>query len=334
MLQMKSSSPGCQVHRDVSAPALAVRALQGLPRTRVFSALKHSFAGLCWGACLLALSGPVRAQPIVAAHYPVGVEGIKAASLPPPGVYFRDYNLGYFADRFKDEPIEFDISAYINAPRLIWMTPYKILGADYGMDLILPFGYMDWKIGPPGAAQHESYFGIGDIQLEPVLLAWHFKQFDLAAAYAVWAPTGDFSPQRPDLLAKGFWSHMLTFGGTWYLDQEKTWALSLLNRYEFCHEQRQTHIDPGQVYTLEWGFSKSLSKTLDVGLIGYYQQQTTKDSGPTATTLRDRKVGLGAEISALCPKMGAFTSLRYAFEFDAVDRPEGHLIALTLTKPF
>jgi hypothetical protein len=73
---------------------------------------------------------------------------------------------------------------------------------------------------------------------------------------------------------------------------------------------------------------------VDVGLIGYYQQQTTTDSGPTASNLRDRIVGIGAEISMFCPKLVMFTSLRYASEFSAVQRPEGQLIALTLTKPF
>ncbi|MCX6867937.1 MAG: transporter [Verrucomicrobia bacterium] len=289
---------------------------------------------LCLGAGLFALPGNIQAQsvPIIGGHYPAGVEGIKGASLPPPGVYFRDYNIGYFADQFENGPPDFDISAYINAPRLIWITPYKILGADYGMDLIIPFGYMNWEYA--GGAVKDHYFGLGDIQIEPLLLSWHFKQFDLAFGYAVWAPSGDFSPTRPDLLAKGYWSHMLTLGGTWYIDQEKTWAVSLLNRYEFAHEQTQTHTDPGQVYTIEWGISKSLSKTLDIGLIGYYQQQTTKDSGPMASNLRDRIVGLGAEINMFCPKMGMFTSIRYAGEFDAVQRPEGQLLAVTLTKPF
>ena len=296
--------------------------------------MKLQFAGLLAGASLLALPGLASAQEIVAAHYPAGAEGIKGASLPPPGLYLRDYNFGYFADRFENGPPEFNISAYINAPRLIWMTDCKILGADYGMDLIVPFAYMDWKVGAPGAITKNSYFGLGDIELEPLLLAWHFKQFDLAAGYAAWAPTGDYSPSRPDLISKGFWSHMLTLGGTWYLDEEKTWALSLLNRYEFCQDQEKTHLDPGQVYTLEWGFSKSLTKTLDVGLIGYWQQQTTKDGGPTASNLRDRKVGVGVEVSAFCPAAGMFTSLRYAYEFAAVDRPEGQLIALTLTKRF
>lgn len=271
-----------------------------------------------------------QAQPITAAHYPAGAEGIKGGSLPPPGVYFRDYSFFYFADNFKDGPPSFDIFAYINAPRVIWMTDVKILGANYGMDVILPFAYMDWQAGGASA----SHFGLGDMQIEPLLLSWHLQQFDLAAGYAVWAPTGDFSTSRPDMISKGFWSHMLTLGGTWYPDQEKTWAVSLLNRYEFCHEQEQTHINPGQVFTVEWGVSKGLSKTLDVGVIGYYQQQVTKDSGITATTKLDRKVGVGPEISVFWPKAGLFTSLRYAYEFAAVDRPEGQLVTLTLTKMF
>jgi hypothetical protein len=292
--------------------------------------MKKNTISLLLGAGLLALPGMLSAQPIVAGHYPAGAEGIKGASLPPPGFYFRDYNMFYSADRFEDGPPSFDIFAYINAPRLIWMTDHKILGADYGMDLIVPFGYMDWDAG----AGSDSYTGIGDIQLEPLLLSWHLPQFDIAAGYAVWVPMGDYTPTRPDVLAKGFWSHMLTLGGTWHIDAEKTWALSLLNRYEFCQEQEKTNIDPGQVYTLEFGLSKALSKTIDVGLVGYWQQQTTEDDGLTATSLLDRKIGLGAEISGVCPITGLLGSLRYVHEFDAVERPEGDLITVTLTKRF
>ncbi len=294
--------------------------------------LKFPLAQIRSAIICAALTGAIssQAQPIVAGHYPAGAEGIKGASLPPPGVYFRDYNFFYFADEFKDGPPDFDIFAYINAPRVIWMTGLEVLGANYGMDVIVPFAYQEWSVGPSS----DSDFGLGDIQIEPLLLSWHFQQFDLAGGYAIWAPSGDFEIGKPDIVAKGFWSHMLTLGGTWYPDQEKTWAVSLLNRYEFCHEQEKTHIDPGQVYTAEWGLSKSLNPGMDIGLIGYYQQQTTKDSGPTATTKLDRKIGLGPEFSAFWPKWKLFTSIRYAYEFDAVERPEGHLVTLTLTKVF
>jgi hypothetical protein len=288
---------------------------------------------LLLAAGLMTLPGLLQAQPIVAAHYPAGAEGLKGSSLPPPGLYFRDYNIGYWSDDWDTGPPNFEISAYVNAARLIWISEYEICGANWGMDLIVPFGYMDWDSAVPGIGG--SYAGIGDIQFEPLLLSWHFPNFDLAAGYAVWAPTGDYSPLRPDILAKGFWSHMFTVGATFYFDEEKTWALSLLNRYEFCHEQEQTNIDPGQVYTLEWGLSKTVCQGVDVGLVGYWQQQTTKDGGsPLASMLKDRKTGIGAEVNAFWPQIGAFTSLRYVHEFDAKDRPEGDLVTFTFTKPF
>jgi hypothetical protein len=295
--------------------------------------MKRKSTALFMAAGLMALPSSLQANIVIGGHYPAGAEGLKGSTLPPPGLYFRDYSFGYWADDFPDGPPVFNISAYINAPRIIWISEHEIFGANWGMDLIVPFGYMDWKAGGPGTTS-ESWAGIGDIQFEPVLLSWHFEQFDLAAGYAVWAPTGDFSPNRPDLISKGFWSHMLTVGGTYYFDQDKTWALSLLSRYEFCHEQDQTNIEPGEVWTLEWGLSKTLREGLDVGLTGYYQKQTTSDDGVGASTLLDDKLGIGAEVSAFWPNLGAFTSLRYVHEFDATERPEGDLVTFTFTKPF
>jgi len=48
-------------------------------------------------------------------HYVNGVEGIKAASLPPPGYYYRLYTVLYSADTMTDEDgdelnIDFDVT--------------------------------------------------------------------------------------------------------------------------------------------------------------------------------------------------------------------------------
>jgi len=164
-------------------------------------------------------------------------------------------------------------------------------------------------------------------------LAWHGQRYDAAFGYSFFAPTASSSPgtAKP---GKGFWTHLITLGGTVYLDEEKTWSLSALNRYEFNTEERDTRVTPGQVWTVEWGLSKSLSKFVEVGLIGYYQLQTTKDSGALASSDRDQVVGVGPEILAFCPKLGLFASLRYAREFAAQDRPEGNTVTLTLTRRF
>jgi len=270
-------------------------------------------------------------------HYPAGVEGIKGGSLPPPGVYLRDYNLFYYADRFPDiGPPDFEAFVYVQAPRLIWITEWKVLGGYYGMDVLFPFYYadVDSSIGGPFP---DDTFALGDILVEPIMLSWHLKQFDLGVGYGFWTPNGDYNENglRPSrVLAQGFWTHMFSAGGTWFVDEEKTWAVSLVNRYEIHMDREDTDWAAGDTFTGEWGISKGLKKTLDVGLIGYYQTQVTDYSGASAPDINDYVVSLGPEISMFHPKLGLFTSLRYAYEVDAKERPQGDTLTLTLTKRF
>ena len=126
---------------------------------------------------------------------------------------------------------------------------------------------------------------------------------------------------------------MLTAGVTWYIDQAKTWSVSALNRYEFNTEQRDTDITPGQAYTLEWGIGKSVTKTIDLGVVGYYQQQMT-GGDVNGSSAHDRVASVGPEISVAFPQPMLFVSLRYLYEFMAKDRAQGQTFALTLTKRF
>jgi hypothetical protein len=137
-----------------------------------------------------------------------------------------------------------------------------------------------------------------------------------------------------DSPGKGYWSHMLTLGGVWHPDEEKTWSLSLLNRYEISTEQDQTQLTPGNMYSLEWGLGKSVAKGVDLGVVGYWQQGTTKDRGQGAATDVSHVVGIGPEVGVLWEKIGLISTLRYVYEVDAKDRPQGHTVTLTLTKRF
>jgi len=77
--------------------------------------------------------------------------------------------------------------------------------------------------------------------------------------------------------------------------------------------------------------SYGLSKTVDVGAVGYYQQQVTSDTHGSAKD-RDRVAGIGPEINAFFPEITLGISLRYVYEFMAESRLQGHTFALTLTK--
>jgi len=284
----------------------------------------------------LAMFSSLTAQAQFPGHYPPGVEGLKGASLPPPGVYLRDYNLFYTADEYPGSGLtDFDASVFVAAPRLIWMTEKKILGANYGMDVIVPFGYAD--VEGAGGLLDDTYFGLYDLQIEPILLGWHFKQFDIGAGYSVWVPTGQSPDPRPPMppgnaadLGKGFWSHMFTLGGTWFPDAEKTWSISALNRYEIHHEN-DYDVRVGDSYTVEFGLGKTLAKVWDVGVVGYYQGQVTETTGDDG---KASVVGLGPEVSVVFPKTMTFLSLRWIHEIEAHRRPEGDTITLTWTQRF
>lgn len=286
---------------------------------------------------LAAIPTLVLAQPT--AHYVPGVEGIKGASLPPPGVYLRDYNVFYFADRLNDnhgdEIAAADAEAFIyaNVPRLLWITDKKFLGGAVGVDVLLPLQYTSLQANTPGGPFDDSTLGIGDFFAEATL-SWHKPQADFSLAYGIWTPTGDSSLTNPTRAGLGYWTHMLTAGATWFPDQDKKWSVSLLNRYEINHEKANTSITPGQAWTLEWGAGYAVRKTVDVGLAGYCQFQTTSDSGAGAANEKDQVIAIGPEISTVCPKLGVLVSLRYLREVVAENRLQGNTVTLTLTKRF
>jgi hypothetical protein len=289
-------------------------------------------AGLCMLASL------VQAQP--SAHYVPGVEGIKGASLPPPGWYVRDYNVAYTASRLNGPNgneipgMNLGQFVYANVPRVIWITETKLLGGFVGVDALIPLAFTSTAVGPSDQRFEDMTFGVGDLFVEGTL-SWHPKQFDFSFGAGVYMPTGD-SPYKPGPSTRaglGYWTPMLTAGSTWYIDKEKTWAVSALNRYEINTEQRDTDVTYGQAYTLEWGVSKTVAKFYDLGVVGYYQQQVTPTSGLPASA-RNRVAAIGPEISVVCPKCMTFVSLRYDYEFMAEDRAQGHTFCLTVTKKF
>ena len=82
-----------------------------------------------------------------------GVEGIKGATLPPPGFWLRDYNVALLlrhAERArtgtKINGVDAKAFVYANVPRLLWITDTKVLGGYLGLDALVPLRYTDLNI--------------------------------------------------------------------------------------------------------------------------------------------------------------------------------------------
>jgi len=276
----------------------------------------------------------------VTGHYPLGSEGLKGATLPPPGLYLKTYTNFYTANVYRNRSgdnngLGLDLDALAVVPRLIWMTDKEILGADYGMDALIPLIYTDFELDTIGLKDND--FCYGDLFVEPVDLAWHGERYDIGAAYGLWMPTGQYDRRNPASPGKDFWTNMFTLGGTYYLDEEKTWSASVLGRYEIHSERDHTDVKPGQNVLFEWGVGKSFAKVWEVGVVGYNQWQLTDDHGKDVTwdkEVHDRVGAIGPEVNVFIPPLKSFLSLRCNFEYSAVDRPAGTNVTLTLINIF
>jgi hypothetical protein len=269
-------------------------------------------------------------------HYVHGVEGLKAATVPPPGIYYRNYTVYYRADKLTGAtgdslPVDFDVENWASVHRMTWISEHKFLGGNYGAQIIVPLMSVDIEIGALGV--NDDQVGIGDIYVEPLLLSWHGPRWDAATSYGVYLPNGDFDAQEPASVGKGFLTHMISLGGTAYFDQQRMWHGSILARYEIHDEKDDVNITPGDDFHFEWGLGRTFKKNVDVGITGFSQWQVSDDkgSGVAGAAVKDTVHGIGPEVGWFIPRWELFLALRHIEEFGAEDRSEGSITSLTLT---
>ncbi|WP_129139499.1 SphA family protein [Modicisalibacter coralii] len=291
-----------------------------------------SATALALGGCLLADSALA-----VNGHYVAGVEGLRAATVPPPGTYYRAYLVHYRIDsltdgRGDDLPGDNDGSVSALVSRLVWISDKRFLGADYGAEAIVPLQRTSLDFDAVGIDDRDS--GVGDIFLSPLVLGWHGHRWDAVFAAGEWFDTADYDAGDPATTGKGFRTTMLTLGGTLYFDAAKSWSFSALSRYEINGEQDTTGITPGDSLTVEWGLGKRLASGLEIGLVGYDAWQLERDEDVPSGAPNDKaeQHAIGAEAGYFWPKAGLGLNAAYLNEYTAKDRPQGDMLRLTLTK--
>lgn len=310
-------------------------------------------------ALLLLLLLPSAAQET--GHYMPGLANNAAqGGLPPfPGIYYSQFNMNYSSSILKDRrgdtignfntrlgPINLDtdISANLVMPVITGMTDVEILGGRYGASLFLPYSNASVGVNLDlfGRFQREanqSNYGLADIGIAPVQLGWQGDNWSAQANYLLWLPTGQYSNGSPDNIGLGYVSHNFQLGGAVNLDEAKTWRLSGLGTYEVNGRKSDIDITPGNSFNLEYGLSKKITPTFEMGLTGFSHWQTSADSGSAIPRrlfplVDDEVHALGVELNWTIPKARNLNiSLRHLREFGAVDRPQGNMTLLNLSFP-
>ncbi|EHP86773.1 putative signal peptide protein [Geobacter metallireducens RCH3] len=248
-------------------------------------------------------------------HYPNGVEDFAVGALPPPGVYLVNYLLLVQKNSIKDNsgnsvPADFKADVVAEVPRLIYVSPFKLLGANWGAHVFLPFYHADVKsssdIPPLNFDSRDT--GMGDLIFSPLILGWHFTP-SLHAVFALdtRAPTGDYDKNRPatQILSRNHWTFEPVVAVS-YLKEGFDVSAKLM--YDFNTRNSDTGTDPGQEFHIDWAAGYGLSNGLSGGVVGYNYWQTTDDkvNGVRVEDANSRVGGIGFGIK-YWPKQGPFS---------------------------
>jgi hypothetical protein len=303
---------------------------------------KYGVAALAVVTAFCVNQSPANAAEGGIGAYLMGSRSNGAGITPPPGVYFQDDTYFYDAKIGGGKSLPFggllvaNVSAqtWLNLPTTLWVTPAKILGGDLAFSLTSSVGeprinagllVNSPRFGPIGLNVTDGNTNLSDFFVQS-FLGWQAGNFHWQLGIGGVVPSGTYvagqlsnaSLNRPavDL-----------FGTLTWLDPAIGWDLSTAAGFTFNQMNTATNYTTGDEFHLEWAATKYITKQFTLGLVGYYYQQFTPDSGAGAVLggFEGRVLALGGSIGYTFElgKLPVSTRLKVYREFDAVNHLEG-----------
>jgi len=231
-----------------------------------------------------------------------------------------------------------DLVAY--GPAYTFATP--VLGGQFSAALINVAGRSEASAdvsltGPRGltiaGTRTDSLTSFGD--LFPLLTQkWNQGVHNYMVYGMADIPVGDYNPNRLANLGLGHGA-IDGGGGYTYFNPQTGHEFSVASGLTYNFKNNATDYQNGIDWHVDWGASQFVTKQIHIGLVGYYFQQLTGDSGSGATLgdFKSRIAGIGPQVGFIVP-LGAqqlYINLKGYKEFAAQNRPEGWNAWLTLS---
>ena len=283
---------------------------------------------------------PVPAQ--VRGVYPLGMSATNSGVTPDSGFSYVNQFLFYSRDQAKGPNGEVlatgQNSVMMDMNTLVWVSKRKINfvgSALFSMSATIPIANNSLTSDINGGISGGG--GLADSYYQPFILGWRTKRADLRAVYGFLAPSGKFRVGANNNVGSGYWTHAFSSGQTFYLNENKTTAISAFQMYEIHTTQQGTQIHPGDTLNLDYSVTHILSLqrdlNLQVGLVGYEQWQLTDKSGPGITLAQSsahyRVNALGFASSLMLPARKVSVGVKYFKEFEDRSTFQGYSLQIT-----
>ncbi len=251
-----------------------------------------------------------------------------------PGLLVREGVGVYGAPRFIDAsgeavPGQNTIVAVASTTLVAYMPPFKVLGGNWGVEVLIPVVYADLAT-PAGSA---STTGVGDLTFSP--LVWQAPPLALGAGQLfqrldldVVAPTGQYASRALITAGSHLWSVNPYYAFTWLATDgiETSWRLHYL--WNSANDApgpgyEATSIQPGQAIHFNGAASVAVVPELRVGVAGYFLRQMTDSqaNGHPISGSQEQVAGLGPGFLA---QVGALQVVANVYaEFAVENRPQG-----------
>ena len=308
--------------------------------------------------CVLSfgLSLPVAAHAVEGGKslYLLGKRGPLAGLIPKPGWYFTDDIYYYNAGRDGLLPISGSLEnnikadALINLAQFTWVTDTFLNGGRLALGGLIPYGNVTVSADAAvqtstgfqrGASRSDDVTDFGD----PVLaasLGWKNREGERFRAWNLYSslfiPAGSYEVGRLANTGSNRWGLDVGSGFT-VANFKRGRELSGVLGLTFNNKNPDTGYKSGTEAHLELSYQQHLKRGLSFGIVGYYNQQLTADSGGPAVLgdFKGRVAALGPEVAYQfkTATRSVGLNLRWYHEFATQNRVEGDAVFLTLSLP-
>ena len=167
-------------------------------------------------------------------------------------------------------------------------------------------------------------------------LKWHDGNNNYLAYTMFGAPTGAYQLGRLANLGTNHGS-IDAGGGYTYFDEKNGHEFSIVGGFTYSFENPDTQYQNGIDSHIDWAASQFLNEQTHVGVVGYFFQQLTGDSGAGAKlgAFKSRIAGIGPEIGYFFPvgKEKGYVNVKAYWEFSEQNRAAGWNFWLSLSLP-
>lgn len=229
-----------------------------------------------------------------------------------------------------------EATAYVQTSIFLYQTPWKLLGGDYGVGLVVPFIWMeveaDVRLGDRAVSLRDTADGFGDLMLLPIMLGWQRGDLKYAVSLGIYTPTGDYDKGHLANVGKNYWTFE-PVGSFSYLSSDIGLEVSGFAGFDFNTGNDKTDYETGDQFHLDLTVAQHLplfGGIIGLGAATFYYQQIDGDSGSGAVLgdFKGRTVGIGP-VGSYVTKIGdasIVAEAKWLPELEVENRLKGDIV--------